>query len=95
MRRHFHAVVPTALALAGSIFALSASTSAAEVDPASDIQGSLGVSIGDLSTSTGATVFLLNLGCVLPFAAICIAVRRADLRKDQRLPFRPGSRFAR
>jgi hypothetical protein len=61
----FHAVVPTALALVGSIFAPSASTSASEVDPALDIQGSLGVSLGDLSTGAGATVFLFNLGCAL------------------------------
>jgi hypothetical protein len=62
---HFHTVAPTALALVGSIFAPSASTSASEVDPALDIQGSLGVSFGDLSTGTGATVFLLNRGCAL------------------------------
>lgn len=95
MRLHFHTVVPTALALVGSIFALSASTSASEVDPTSDIQGSLGVSLSDLSTGAGATVFLFNLGCVLVFAAICIALMRADSRKSKRLPFRANSRFAR
>ena len=95
MRLHFHTVVPTALALVGSIFALSASTSASEVDPTLDIQGSLGVSLGDLSTGSGATVFLFNLGCALLFAAICIAAMRADSRKLKRLPFRASSRFAR
>ena len=95
MRLHFHTVVPTALALVGSIFALSASTSASEVDPSSDIQGSLGVAIGDLSTGTGATVFLLNLGCVLVFAAVCIAILRADSRRDKRMLFRASSKLAR
>lgn len=95
MRLHFHTVVPAGLALVGSIFALSASTSAREVDPASDIQGSLGVSFGDLSTGPGTTVFLLNLGCALVFAAICIAVRRADSRKNRQLRFRASSKFAR
>jgi len=95
MRLHFHAVVPTGLALVGSIFGLSASTSASEVDPASDIQGSLGVSFGDLSTGPGTTVFLLNLGFALVFAAICIAVRRADSHKAKHLPFRANSKFAR
>ena len=95
MRLHFHAVVPTGLALIGSILAPSASTLASEVDPASDIQSSLGVSLGDLSTGAGATVFLFNLGCALVFAAICIALMRADSRKSKRLPFRANSRFAR
>jgi hypothetical protein len=95
IRLHFHTVVPTALALVGLIFALSTSTSASEVDPASDIQGSLGVSFGDLSTGPGATVFLLNLGCALVFAAISIAVRRAGSRQAKHLTFRAGSKYAR
>jgi hypothetical protein len=41
LRLYFQTVVPTALALVGSTLALSASTSASEVDLASDIQGSL------------------------------------------------------
>ena len=95
MSLHFHTVVPTALALVGSSFALSASTSASEVDRASDIQGSLGVSFGDLSTGPGATVFLLNLGCALVFAAIGMALRRADSRRAEHPTFRAGSKYAR
>jgi hypothetical protein len=94
MRLHFHAAVPAALTLVGLVSALSAPASASEVDPASAISGSLGVSLDDLSTGAGATVFLLNAGCLLVFAAICIAVRRADSRA-KRLPFRAGSKFAR
>jgi hypothetical protein len=80
--------------LVGSVSALSAPASASEVDPASAIRGSLGVSLDDLGIGAGATVFLLNLGCALVFAAICIAVRRAD-PGAKRIPFRAASRFAR
>lgn len=59
------------------------------------MQGSLGVSFGYLSTGAGATVFLLNVGYALVFAAICIALRRADLRNSRYLPFRASSKFAR
>jgi hypothetical protein len=76
------------------VSALSAHASASEVDPASAVRGSLGVSLDDLSTSAGTTVFLLNVGFALVFAAICIAVRRAD-SKTKRVPFRASSKFAR
>ena len=93
-RPSFQTAVPAAFTLVGLVSALSAPASASEVDPASAVQGSLGVSFGDLSTGAGATVFLLNVGCALVFAAICIAVRRAD-SKSRYLPFRAGSKFAR
>ena len=95
MRLHFHTAVPAALTLVGLLSALSAPASASEVDPASAIRGSLGVSLDDLGTGAGATVFLLNAGFALVFAAICIAVRRANSRNSRRLPFRVGSKFAR
>jgi hypothetical protein len=95
MRLHFHTAVPAAFTLVGLFSALSAPASASEVDPASAIQGSVGVSLDDLSTGAGATVFLLNVGFALVFAAICIAVRRANSRNSRRLAFRAGSKFAR
>jgi hypothetical protein len=95
MRLHFHTAVPAALTLLGLVSALSAHGSASEADPASAVRGSLGVSLEDLSTSAGATVFLLNVGFALVFAAICIAVLRADSRKAKRVSFRAGSKFAR
>lgn len=95
MRLHFRAVMPAVVMLVGLVFALSASTSASEVDPASAMQGSLGVSFDDLSTSAGVAVFLLNVGCVLLFAAACIALTRRGSRTSRRVPLRPGSQFAR
>ena len=97
MRLHFHTAVPAAVTLLGLVSALSAPASASESDPASDVRGSLGVSIGDLAFSHGAgtTVFLLNAGFALVFAAICTAVRRADSRKGRHIPFRAASKFAR
>jgi hypothetical protein len=95
MRLHFHTAVPAALAFVGLVSALSAPASASEADPASAIQDSLGVSLEDLSTGAGATVFLLNLGCALVFAAICIAVRRAGSRRARHIAFRARSKLAR
>jgi hypothetical protein len=97
MRLHFHTAVPAAVTLLGLISALSAPASASESDPASGVRGSLGVSIGDLAFShgAGATVFLLNAGFALVFAAICMAVRRADSRRGRHIPFRAASKFAR
>ena len=97
MRLHFHTAVPAAVTLLGLVSALSAPASASESDPASGVRGSLGVSIGDLAFShgAGATVFLLNAGFTLVFAAICMAVRRANSRRAKHLPFRASSRFAR
>jgi hypothetical protein len=95
MRLHFHTAAPAALTLVGLVSALCAPASASEVDPASAIQGSVGVSLDDLGTGAGATVFLLNLGFTLLFVAICIAVRRANSRKKRLLPFRAHSKFAR
>jgi hypothetical protein len=95
MRQHFHTAAPAAFTLVGLVFGLSASTSASEIDPSSAIQGSLGVAIDDLSTGAGATVFLLNVGCALVFAAICIALGRADAHRARRIALRIGSRLAR
>jgi hypothetical protein len=98
MSLHFHRAVPAVLALVGLVSARSAAASASEADPASAVRGSLGVSLDDLAFDhgAGATVFLLNAGFVLLFAAVCIAVRRKDSKpKGSRIPFRAGSKFAR
>ena len=97
MRLHFHTVVPAAITLVGWVSALSAPASAGEADPASAVRGSLGVSLDDLvfANGAGATVFLINAGFVLVFAAICFAARRSDARKGRRIPFRTASKFAR
>jgi hypothetical protein len=92
MRLQFHAAGPAALTLVGLVSAMGAHASASEVDPASAVRGSLGVSLDDLSTSAGTTVFLLNVGFALVFTAICIGVRRADTRKRKQIPIRAGSR---
>jgi hypothetical protein len=96
MRLHFHTAVPAAVTLVGWVSALSAPAAAGEADPASEVRGSLGVSLDDLllSNGAGASVFLLNAGFVLLFAAVCIAVRRKD-STAKRLPFRASSKFAR
>ena len=97
MRLHFQTAVPAAVMLLGLVSALGAPASASESDPASAIRGSLGVSIEDLvfSHGAGATVFLLNAGFALAFAAICLAARRANSRKSRLIAFRPASKFAR
>jgi hypothetical protein len=97
MRLHFHTAVPAAITLVGLVSALSAPASASEADPASAIRGSLGVSLDDLafSNGAGATFFLLNAGFALVFAAVCIAVRRADSGTAKHLAFRASSKFAR
>jgi hypothetical protein len=97
MRLHFHTAVPAVVSLFGWVSALSAPASASEADPASAVRGSLGVSLDDLAFGhgAGATVFLLNAGFVLCFAAVCIAVRRANSRRAKRIAFRANSKFAR
>jgi hypothetical protein len=98
MRLHFHTAVPAVLTLVGLVSALSAPASASESDPASGIRGSLGVSLDDLAFGhgAGATVFLLNAGFLLLFAAVCIAVRRKDSKsKGGHIQFRATSKFAR
>ncbi|HEX4860064.1 MAG TPA: hypothetical protein VFV07_02425 [Rhizomicrobium sp.] len=98
MRLHFYTAVPAAVALVGLVSALSAPASASEPDPASGIRGSLGVSLDDLvfSHGAGATVFLLNGGFALLFAAVCIAVRSKDSKsRGTRIPLRTASKFAR
>lgn len=92
MRLHFYTAVPAALTLFGLVSPLSAQTPANEVDPALAAQGALGVAADDLSTSAGITVFLLSAGFALVFAAICIAVRRADSRTGKHIRFKAGSR---
>ena len=97
MRLLFHKAVPAAVTLVGLVSALSAPASASETDPASAVRGSLGVSLDDLvlSSGAGATVFLLNAGFVLVFAAICIAAGRERSRTRGHIPFRASSKFAR
>jgi hypothetical protein len=98
MRLHFHKAVPAALTLVGLVSGLSAPAWASEPDSASAVRGSLGVSLDDLllSNGAGATVFLLNAGFVLLFAAVCIAVRRKHSNpRDRDLAFRASSKFAR
>ena len=98
MRLHFHTAVPALVTLVGSVSALFAPASASEADPASEVRGSLGVSLDDLAFGTGAgtTVFLLNAGFVLLFAALCIvAVRLEDSRRDRHMSFRAATKFAR
>ena len=95
MRSQIHAIVPAAAAVLAAL-GVSASASAADVDPASAVRGSLGVSIGDLSldTSLGAAVFFLNAGCVLLFVAIALTLKRAKPHSSLRIPFRSRN-FAR
>jgi hypothetical protein len=97
MRLHFHTAVPAAITLVGLVSALSAPASASETDPASAIRGSLGASLDDLAfgNGAGATVFFMNAGFALLFAAVCIAVRRAESRKNRPITFRASSKFAR
>jgi hypothetical protein len=97
MRPYFHRVVPAAVTLLGLISALSAPASAGEVDPASAVRGSLGVSLEDLvfSSRAGASVFLLNAGFALVFAAVAIGARRRDSRGAGHMPLRLSRYFAR
>lgn len=96
MRQHFHTVGSAAIALVGLVSALSAPASASESDPASAMSGSLGVSLEDLDFSNGAgtTVFLLNLGFALAFAAYAFVATRPKQRSVQRIPVRVTSNFA-
>ena len=96
MRLHFHTVVPAAVTLLGLASALSAPASAGEIDPASAVRGSLGVSLDDLSFShgAGAAVFLLNAAFLVAFAVLAIRVRRANSRRLKHVPLRTTN-FAR
>src|ERR1700722_3779146 len=95
MRLHFHTAVPAAVTLVGLVSALSAPALASETDPASGIRGSLGISLDDLvfSHGAGATVFLLNAGFALVFAAVCLAARRRNSRRG-RSPLHAASKLA-
>jgi hypothetical protein len=97
MRKHFHTVVPATVTLLGLISALSAPASAGEVDPASAVRGSLGVSLEDLvfGTGAGASVFLVNAGFALLFAAVAIGAGRRKSRGTGHIPLRPSRYFAR
>jgi hypothetical protein len=97
MRLHFHTAVPAAFTLVGLIYALSAPASASEVDPASAVRGSLGVSIEDLALShgAGAAVFLLNAGFALLYAALAIALVGRANSKAKHVPFPAASNLAR
>jgi hypothetical protein len=97
MRLHLQSIVASATALIGLAVAHS-SQAAAQIDAASAVRGSLGMSAEDLvlGSSGGASVFLLNAGCALLFGAFALMARRAGKRRgDARLPFRPTSNFAR
>jgi hypothetical protein len=97
MREHFYTVVPVTVTLLGLISALSAQASAGEVDPASAVRGSLGVSLEDLvfGSGAGASVFLLNAGFALVFAAVAIGARRRYTRGAGHIPLRLSRYFAR
>jgi hypothetical protein len=83
MRLHFHTVVPPAVTLVGLACSLSAPASAGEIDPASDIRGSLGISLSDLAfgNGAGAAVFLLNAAFLVAFAVLAIRARRGNSRR--------------
>ena len=97
MRLRFHTVVPAAVTLVGLVSALSAPASASEIDPASAVRGSLGVSLDELVLGNGAgtAVFFLNAAFALIFAAVAIAARRGNPRGTGHIPFKPVSHFAR
>jgi hypothetical protein len=89
MRLHLQSIVPSAAALIGLALAQS-SQAAAQIDAASAVRGSLGISAEDLmlSSGSGAAVFLLNAGCALLFAAFALMVTRMDTRRGgARIPF--------
>jgi hypothetical protein len=97
MRLHFRTAVPAAFTFVGLICALSAPAPASELDPASAVRGSLGVSIEDLALSNGAgaSVFLLNAGFALFYAALAIALIRRSNSNARHVPFRAASNFVR
>ena len=103
MRHSFHTVVPSAAALVGLFSVLCAPASAGEIDPASAVRGSLGVSVDELvfGSGAGASVFLLNAAFALVFAAVAIGARRSASRGSpgsrdaSRIPYKPTSYFAR
>jgi hypothetical protein len=79
-----------------ALAALSSFAFAGDVDPASEIRGSLGASITDLGfdSSGGVLLFALNAACVLFFAAIALWVTRSKGRHAARIPLRSRN-FAR
>jgi hypothetical protein len=97
MRLQLPSIAPSAAALIGLALAKGSRAATLPIEAASAVRGSLGVSIEDLvlSGSGGATVFFLNAGCALLFAAAALVVRRRDTRHTTRIPFRPTSNFAR
>jgi hypothetical protein len=95
MRHSFHTVVPSAVTLIGLVSALCAPASASELDPASAVRGSLGVSLHDLVSGNGAgpAVFLLNACFALLFAAVAIGAQRRKPRDTGHIPYKPTSYF--
>ena len=99
MRVQLQSVVASAglfgVALASQ--ALASEAPANQIDAASAVRGSLGVSIDDLvlGSSSGACVFFLNIGCALLFGILVAMARRRDARNPALVPFRSTSNFAR
>jgi hypothetical protein len=97
MRIQIHSISASAAALIGMAWAQSSQAAATQIDAASAVRGSLGVSLEDLTLSSGAgaSVFFLNAGFALLFGLIAFMVSRMDGRQASRIPFRPTSNFAR
>jgi hypothetical protein len=97
MRLQLHSIAPSAAAFIGVGLALSSSASATQIDAASAVRGSLGVSIEDLvlNGSAGASMFILNAGFTLLFGILAIMIGRVNSRIDGRIPYRASSNFAR
>lgn len=75
----------TAFFFAASLMISGVASAQVEVDPASAVRGSLGVSLEDLTLSNhlGELVFLLNGGFALLFGAFaCFAAARHEPNRD-------------
>ena len=97
MRLHLQSIVPSAATFIGLALAQS-SQAAAQIDAASAVRGSLGISAEDLllGSSGAASVFIWNAGFALLFGAFALMARRAGKRRGEaRMPFRATSNFAR
>jgi hypothetical protein len=100
MRLQLQSVASPAAVLIGMALcsqALAAEAWANQIDAASAVRGSLGVSAEDLilSSSGGACVFILNAGCAVLFGIFVVIARRRGARHPALIPLRSASNFAR
>jgi hypothetical protein len=94
MRLHLRSIGAIALSAGVLLLLVALKTPAAELDPASAVRGSLGVSLEDLSLTNhfGRAAFLLNGGFALLFGALAGFAFVSRRRRRGPLRIKPSGR---